>query len=194
MPKLCALVAYYPPYLPQSSTAFPSSLLVQIHLAGSQQFGSRLPSFRYPDSQPGFAEEDLEEYDKVSARLAWSRALGILRKGFGIDVDLEQIWDRHTELEFGEKDADKTMATMIKEPYVNHVPTMTGGIGYKDLRRFYKDFFIPGNPPDTKIRLLSRTVGTDRVVDEMLVSFTHTMEVVWMVIPLNNYCFISSAV
>lgn len=63
---------------------------------------------------------------------------------------------------------------MVPSPYVNHVPTLTGGIGYKELHRFYKDFFIPQNPPSLNIRLLSRTVGTDRVVDEMFVKFRHT--------------------
>ena len=72
------------------------------------------------------------------------------------------------------------MATMVKSPYVNHVPTMTGGIGAKDLYRFYKDFFIPGNPPSLKITVLSRTVGVDRVVDEMLCTFRHTEVMHWM--------------
>jgi hypothetical protein len=78
------------------------------------------------------------------------------------------------------RDADKTMETMVSNPYVNHVPTMTGGIGKKALHRFYKDFFIPSNPPSLTMRLLSRTVGADRVVDEMLVSFKHTQEIPWM--------------
>lgn len=72
------------------------------------------------------------------------------------------------------------MSTMVKEPYVNHVPTMTGGIGYTDLHRFYRDYFIPGNPPSLKMTLISRTVGTDRIVDEMIVSFRHTQEIPWM--------------
>jgi len=66
------------------------------------------------------------------------------------------------------------MSTMVRQPYVNHIPTLTGGIGYKDLHRFYKDFFISRNPPSLNIRLLSRTIGTDRVVDEMYVTFRHT--------------------
>jgi len=69
---------------------------------------------------------------------------------------------------------------MVAKPYVNHIPTMTGGIGKQDLHRFYRDFFIPGNPPSLKIRLLSRTIGTDRVVDEMDVSFKHTQDMPWM--------------
>lgn len=69
---------------------------------------------------------------------------------------------------------------MVDEPYVNHVPTLTGGIGRKDLYRFYNDFFIPHNPASMKIRLVSRTVGADRVVDEMVISFDHTEEIPWM--------------
>ena len=180
MPKLIALVAYYPPYLPSTTTSFPLSLDVLIHLASTQNFGTRHPSHTYPDTSPGFAESDLDDYDKAAARLSWSRTLGVIRRAFGIYADLEAVWDRHTELEFAEKDADATMATMVREPYVNHVPTMTGGTGYRDLRRFYKDFFIPGNPPDMVIKVLSRTVGADRIVDEMLCTFTHTMEVPWM--------------
>ena len=83
-------------------------------------------------------------------------------------------------VEFKTKDADRTMSTMVPQPYVNHIPTMTGGIGYKDLHRFYRDFFIPNNPPSMKMQLISRTIGTDRVVDEMHVSFTHTQEIPWM--------------
>jgi SnoaL-like domain len=180
MPKLCALAAYYPTRLPTSSTAFPPSLLVQIHIAFSQNFGTRYPSYTYPDTASGFAEHDSDQYDKVGSRLAWSRSLALMRKGFGIDVDLEAIWENHTTLEFAAKDAEATMQTMVAEPYVNHVPTMTGGIGYDDLKRFYAKFFIPGNPPDMKMKLLSRTVGTDRVVDELYTSFTHTQEVPWM--------------
>ena len=182
MPKLAAIVAYYPPYMPKTNTNFPPTLSVQIHLAGSAKFGTRHPSFRYPDTHEGFAEHDLDEYDKTAATLAWSRTLGILRRAFetDLDVDLEGIWDNHTRLEFETKDADETMKTMVSEPYVNHVPTMTGGIGAKDLRRFYADYFIPGNPESLKITLLSRTVGTDRVVDEMLCTFRHTCELPWM--------------
>lgn len=180
MPKLVALVAYYPAFFHPTTDHFPPSLNVQIHLSTSQNFAPKFPSFVYPDSNPGFAEHDLPEFDKVSARLAWSRALGALRKAFDINVDLETIWDNHTALEFAEKDTDKTMATMVPEPYVNHAPVMTGGIGYEDLRRFYAEFFIPQNPPSLKVKLLSRTVGTDRVVDEMLISFSHTQQIPWL--------------
>lgn len=180
MGKLAAVVAYYPPYMPKNINTFPSPLQLIIHLAGNQKFGTREPSFRYPNTQPGFAESDLDEYDKINANIAWSRTIGLLRRTFDLEADLESIWEGHLAQEFGNKDADATMKTMTKNPYVNHVPTMTGGIGAKELHRFYQDFFIPHNPPNMKMTLVSRTVGVDRVVDEIYVKFRHSTEIVWM--------------
>jgi carboxymethylenebutenolidase len=95
-------------------------------------------------------------------------------------VDLAALWEAHCRHEFETRDVDATMATMVAAPYVNHVPTMTGGVGHDQLKRFYKYHFIPGNPPDMALTPVSRTVGADQIVDEMVVSFTHTSEVDWM--------------
>ncbi len=94
--------------------------------------------------------------------------------------DLAALWDAHCRYEFETRDVDATMASMVAEPYVNHVPTMTGGVGQGQLRRFYANHFIGQNPPDTTLTLVSRTVGQDSLVDEMIFSFTHTSEVDWM--------------
>jgi hypothetical protein len=94
--------------------------------------------------------------------------------------DLSALWEAHCRHEFGERDVDATMKTMVPEPYVNHIPTMTGGVGQEQLRRFYTHHFVNANPEDTKLIPISRTVGTDRVVDEMLFCFTHTREIDWM--------------
>ena len=96
------------------------------------------------------------------------------------DYDLVALWEEHTRFEFGERDVDATMATMVAEPYVNHVPTMAGGVGHDELKRFYKYHFIGNNPPDMALSPISRTVGADQVVDEMVLSFTHTTEIDWM--------------
>lgn len=96
------------------------------------------------------------------------------------DHDLVALWEAHCRYEFETRDVDATMATMVSEPYVNHIPTMTGGVGHDQLKRFYKYHFIGGNPPDTELVPLSRTVGNDQLVDEMLFKFTHTSEVDWM--------------
>lgn len=90
---------------------------------------------------------------------------------------LEALWDRHCELEFSVKDADKTVETMVEEPYVNHIPTMTGGAGKAILRDFYRDHFISKLPADTRTQMISRTVGETRLVEEQIMSFTHDIEV-----------------
>ena len=94
--------------------------------------------------------------------------------------DLVALWEAHCRHEFETRDVDATMATMVAVPYVNHIPTMTGGVGHDELKRFYKYHFVGGNPPDTALTPISRTVGTDQLVDEMLFSFTHTSEIDWM--------------
>ena len=96
------------------------------------------------------------------------------------DIDLVALWEQHCRYEFETRDVDATMATMVAQPYVNHVPTMTGGVGHDALRHFYKHHFIGNNPPDTTLAPLGRTVGADSVVDEMLFSFTHTTAIDWM--------------
>jgi carboxymethylenebutenolidase len=96
------------------------------------------------------------------------------------DHDLAALWDAHCRCEFETRDVDATMATMTAEPYVNHIPTMTGGVGHDDLKRFYKYHFIGVNPPDFRLTPVSRTIGEDRVVDEFILHFTHTTEIDWM--------------
>lgn len=187
MPKLSAVVAYYPPYMPKTSADFPPSLNLTIHLSAAQQFGTRHQrNYRYPGTKSGFAESDLEEFDKSAAAVAWSRTVGTLRRGFGIEEDLEAVWENHKRLrdEIFESDDEYEMEDFLKsmtpDCSVDHVPTMTGGAGQKRLKRFYADFYSKSRPKDFKTKLLSRTAGVDRVVDEMLVKFTHDVEVHWM--------------
>jgi hypothetical protein len=52
--------------------------------------------------------------------------------------DLAALWEEHCRYEFETRDVDATMATMVDAPYVNHIPTMTGGVGHDQLKRFYK--------------------------------------------------------
>ena len=94
--------------------------------------------------------------------------------------DLSALWEEHTRHEFATRDTEATLATMVDDAYVNHVPVMTGGAGKDELRRFYSTDFIPRMPPDTTLTPVSRTVGTDQIVDEMIFGFTHTVEMPWM--------------
>jgi carboxymethylenebutenolidase len=69
---------------------------------------------------------------------------------------------------------------MVDEPYVNHIPTMIGGVGRAELTAFYRDHFIFSNPPDATLSVVSRTVGIDRIVDEFIFSCTHSTEWSWL--------------
>ena len=93
---------------------------------------------------------------------------------------LNDLWEEHVRDEFAIRDTEATLRTMVPDAYVNHVPVMTGGVGHEALRRFYSQLFIPQMPPDTEIVPVSRTIGTDRLVDEMIFRFTHTIEMEWM--------------
>ena len=91
-----------------------------------------------------------------------------------------QLWDEHIKGEFVTRNTEDTMKTMVEDAYVNHVPVMTGGVGREELRRFYSTRFIPQMPPDTAMTLVTRTVGDDQLVDEMVFRFTHTIGMDWM--------------
>ena len=146
--------------------------------------------YLYPGCGHGFASHERPSFDKPATLMAHSRSIALFRKVLGPNYDLSSLWDRHTELEFATRSAEATMTTMVAAPYVNHIPTMTGGVGYEELLRFYKHHFIPKTPKDTKLIPISRTIGADRVVDEMLFSFTHDMEIDWMlpgVAPTGRY-------
>jgi carboxymethylenebutenolidase len=94
--------------------------------------------------------------------------------------DLVALWEEHIRHEFQTRDTEATLATMVDDAYVNHVPVMTGASGKGKLRNFYSRDFIPSMPPDTRLIPISRTVGEDQLVDEMIFAFTHTQEIPWM--------------
>ena len=94
----------------------------------------------------------------------------------GARQDLAGVFDDHVAAEFVDMDVDATMATMSADPYVYHLPSMTGGVGSENVRRFYGAHFIGKWPADVEITPVSRTVGDAQVVDELVLSFTHDVE------------------
>jgi carboxymethylenebutenolidase len=94
---------------------------------------------------------------------------------------LGAIFDKHIKCEFQDHDVDATMKTMVKEPYVHHVPMMTGGRGYDEVYNFYKNHFVGKMPDDIKVERISRTVGKDQVVDELILKFTHDREIDYLI-------------
>jgi carboxymethylenebutenolidase len=93
-----------------------------------------------------------------------------------ITKDLGVVFDAHVRAEFVDKDVAETMATMTAEPYLTHVPTMTGGTGRAEVERFYRDHFVGHWPDDVEVKSISRTVGQNRVIDELILRFTHDRE------------------
>jgi carboxymethylenebutenolidase len=93
---------------------------------------------------------------------------------------LSDLWEEHVQHEFSTRHTEKTLATMVEDAYVNHIPVLTGGSGRDELREFYSKRFIPQMPPDTEMTPVSRTIGEDQIVDEMVFKFTHTIPMDWI--------------
>jgi carboxymethylenebutenolidase len=191
-----AAIGYYGVYIEKSlGEAKKIKCPLLLHFAGNDRFVpaaaiakiqkalSKLANFEsylYPGTDHAFNCKERPSYNRPASSLAYSRSIAFLRRHVGPRYDLSSLWERHCAYEFATRDVDATMKTMVERPYVNHIPTMTGGVGAKDLARFYRNHFIPKTPKDTKIIPISRTVGGDRVVDEMLFCFTHDIEIDWM--------------
>ena len=93
---------------------------------------------------------------------------------------LSELWEEHVRYEFSTRNTEDTIATMVEDAYVNHIPVLTGGSGKDELREFYSKRFIPKMPPDTEMTPVSRTIGEDQIVDEMVFKFTHTIPMDWI--------------
>ncbi len=140
----------------------------------------------YPGRDHAFGRVGGEHYSQADAELANLRSLEFLVRhlsGSGLATATQTLstkWDEHVKYEFATRNTDDTLETMVADAYVNHVPVMTGGVGHDELREFYSKRFIPQMPPDTGMTPVSRTIGVDRVVDEMVFEFTHTIKMDWM--------------
>jgi carboxymethylenebutenolidase len=142
--------------------------------------------YDYPGLNHAFGRTGGEHYDPAAAELANLRSLEFFVSSLagaglaGAQQTLSTRWDDHVRFEFAMRNTEDTLETMLADSYVNHVPVMTGGAGHEELREFYSKRFIPQMPPDTAMTPVSRTIGVDRVVDEMVFEFTHTSKMDWM--------------
>jgi carboxymethylenebutenolidase len=135
----------------------------------------------YPNSDHAFARPGGAHYDPVAAELANLRTIEFFVRTLMVHPhSLEAIWGEHIEHEFATRNTESTLATMVEDAYVNHIPVLTGGVGIPALREFYSKHFIPQMPADTTLTPLSRTVGDDQIVDEMIFQFTHDLRMDWM--------------
>lgn len=217
-PRCCAVIAYYPTAIPPVTTKFPPSVRVLVHLAGSEVGIRRRPevlgiqstkfktirkrvdpgvgyggcikigfkTYSYPTCAPGFAEHDVDEYDAVNERLAFSRSLAVVKRAFRIEEDLGTVRDELVDL-IDDVETEKVLKRTMPYGHVINAPTLVGGVGTKALRYFYDDLFEP-LPEGGKTTLISRTVSADRVVDELYMNFTHSVEMPWILpsIPPTN--------
>ncbi|KAK1959808.1 carboxymethylenebutenolidase [Colletotrichum sublineola] len=156
------------------------------HLPGTQAEAQKpistfAKTYSYPTERDFFVVPSHPNFSANAAGLAHTRTLTFLKPILGGPYfDLEAIWEEHTLFEFGERNVEKTMATMVEQPYVNHIPTLAGGVGRGHLTNFYRDHFIFNNPDDTELELVSRTVGIDRVIDEFVFKCTHDRIIDWL--------------
>jgi carboxymethylenebutenolidase len=184
---------------------------LMLHVAGKDQFcppeaqqqihetldsHSLVTIHDYSEQDHAFGRPGGQHYDAAAAELANLRTLEffvrqLAGEGFtNAQKVLSDKWDEHVKCEFATRDTEDTLKTMVPDAYVNHVPVLTGGVGHDQLREFYSKRFIPQMPPDTSMTPVSRTIGTDRVVDEMVFEFTHTIRMDWMlpgVAPTNKH-------
>lgn len=174
---------------------------LMLHIAGDDKFcppeaqaqihealdGNPLATIHvYPGRDHAFGRVGGEHYHAADAELANLRTLEFFvthLAGAGLasaQQTLSSRWDDHVKYEFATRNTDDTLETMVADAYVNHVPVMTGGVGHDELREFYSQRFIPQMPADTSMTPVSRTIGVDRIVDEMVFEFTHTSKMDWM--------------
>lgn len=140
----------------------------------------RAELYVYTGVDHAFARLGGDHFHKPSSLMAHERTIAAFKAEIGPHYDLPALWEKHLEYEFATRNVPDTMTTMVAEPYVNHIPTMTGGVGARMLSRFYQNHFVHANPPDTSMVPISRTVGASQLVDEFLFCFTHTCEIDWM--------------
>lgn len=167
------------------NSPLPTSRPQLLHIPGAssktQDGNINLTVHSYLGNEQHFTIPSHPAFRSAPAAVLHTRCLSFLKPLMGGPYfDLEAIWDEHTEFEFGERAVEKTMGTMVQEPYVNHIPTLTGGIGRERLTNFYRHHFVFNNPDDTAMELVSRTVGIDRVIDEFVFSCTHDKMIDWL--------------
>lgn len=93
---------------------------------------------------------------------------------------LSDAWDEHMRAEFVAHSTDEAIRTMVEHPRVLGVPLVGGGEGRDELHRFYAEYFLSQIPPDTQATPVSRTIGQGRLVDEFILTFTHSIRMDWL--------------
>jgi dienelactone hydrolase family protein len=116
----------------------------------------------YAGVHHAFASPERPTCNEPAATMAYSRSLALFRKVLGPEYDLSALWDKHLEDGFASRDLEANMKTMVAQPYVNDIPTLTGGVGYDELYNFYKHHFdFVDTHIKSDVQLSSISGGTD---------------------------------
>lgn len=91
---------------------------------------------------------------------------------------LLDVWQRHVYAEFATRSVADALDTMTEDAYVDNVPLVAGGVGKRGVGEFYSRF-VTQLPPDITSTLVSRTIGQERVVEEAVFRFTHSLRMDW---------------
>src|SRR5262245_9795276 len=110
---------------------------------------------------------------------AWTRSSDGARGENRTRREMERSWAEHLRHEFVTKDVEATLATMVDDASVDHVPVHTGGRGKAELRAFYRDVFIGSWPGDLEMTTTNRVFGRDQLVEEDHLRFTHENAMEW---------------
>jgi carboxymethylenebutenolidase len=99
-----------------------------------------------------------------------------------------QLWNDHVVGEFVTKDVEQSLATMVEDASVMHVPTRSGGKGKAELRPYYRDMFIPSVPDQWEHIVTNRVMTENTIVEEARVKFVHSKQMDWFLpgIPATN--------
>jgi carboxymethylenebutenolidase len=90
-----------------------------------------------------------------------------------------RLWLAHLAGEFSHRNVEESLATMVEDASVCHVPTGSGGTGKGVLRRYYRDEFIPSIPEDWTLTLRNRQATEHGIAEEARLRFHHTNQMDW---------------
>jgi carboxymethylenebutenolidase len=157
-------------HLGADDNLIPQEFLEKIMNKMMHHHGARI--FVYENAGHGFNCDARPAYNQRAALLAQSRTIEFLHKHIGPRIDVEELFDHFQYCSLNQKEIETVMECLTSDAVITYVPTLSGGHESHEVRRFYQEFFnaLSG---DARITTVSRTVNANRVVDELVLSFTH---------------------
>ncbi|CAN5549466.1 dienelactone hydrolase family protein [soil metagenome] len=165
--NICAPIIFH---LGEEDQLIPPSSMENLMMKMVSRHDARV--FVYENVGHGFNCDARASYNQRAALLSQARTVEFLRACIGPHVNAEELFDHHLFTALNQRDLEGTLETLAEDAIVTFIPTLTGGQGVKELQRFYQDLFkaLAG---DAQLLTVSRTVNANRVVDELVLSFTH---------------------